>query len=459
MYIPLLMCTQHPDSTVRITAQEEVDEAVVSHLAYGCDEYMVDYEGKATPYSQPRDVVAKALSLGLPLGERFFITPRIPNPRLEDFGRSMLALEASLLANAYSRKEAGVDAVKWIILPMTEDVDTMAFVYKAISLKAKTLAELEALKTENISLVPLVEDAVRQLHIDKFVRALFRITAQSGYVLEEMRVFLGISDSAVRHGHVASALAVRRALALLDEINRDGEYKVWPIIGMGSPPFRGGVNNPRLVEAEATQYGGYKTATIQSAVRYDVSYKDFVRVREVLTTPRGPGGVEIDPEWVEQASKLYKEAAAPHVEKVVQYASVIPSTRDRVSWKQYGRSITDGKPSVPRAIVYTATWYFMGLPPTFLDYSFIKWAYERGVLDQVLRALPALKAEWEYDSAYYSPTRAMKILGEKVVKGVEEAMDILGVAPRGDGAYLKLLENADSEPHGVALSRMRGFLG
>ena len=40
MPIPRLMCTQHPDTTVKITAAEEVDEAIVAFTAYGCDEVM-----------------------------------------------------------------------------------------------------------------------------------------------------------------------------------------------------------------------------------------------------------------------------------------------------------------------------------------------------------------------------------------------------------------------------------
>ena len=137
MYIPRLMCTQHPDSTIKVSTAEKVEEAAVAYLAYGCDEVMVDYEGKATPYSQPRDIAAKAISLGIPLGERYFITPRIPNPRLEDFERSMLALEASVIANSYSRKVADVDAVRWIILPMVEDFETLTLVYKALDLKTR----------------------------------------------------------------------------------------------------------------------------------------------------------------------------------------------------------------------------------------------------------------------------------------------------------------------------------
>jgi len=45
------MCTQHPDSTVRVSSDQEVDEAIVAFTMYGCDEIMIDYEGKLTPYN------------------------------------------------------------------------------------------------------------------------------------------------------------------------------------------------------------------------------------------------------------------------------------------------------------------------------------------------------------------------------------------------------------------------
>lgn len=54
MYIPRLMCTQHPDSTIKVSTAEEVEEAAVAYLAYGCDEVVVDYEGKATLFVAKR---------------------------------------------------------------------------------------------------------------------------------------------------------------------------------------------------------------------------------------------------------------------------------------------------------------------------------------------------------------------------------------------------------------------
>ena len=460
MYIPCLMCTQHPDSTVKITAGEEVDEAVVAFLAYGCDEGMVDYEGKATPYSQPRDVASKALALGLPLGERFFITPRVPNPRLEDFERSMLSLEAAVLANSYSQRAAGVQAVKWVVLPMTEDVETMAFVYKALDMKARDLAELNAVKRDSsIELIPLVEDAMRQIKIESFIKALFRTAAQSGRILEHMRIFLGISDSAVRHGHMASALAMVKALGQISEINRDGEFKISPIVGMGSPPFRGGLNNPHLAVLEAAQYAGYKTATIQSAVRYDVSYAEYQRVREAILSVYTPRRLHVEEAWITKASELYREAIRPYIGKIAELANAIPSTRDRVSWREYGRVIEGVEWRVPRAIVYTATWYFAGVPPTLLDARFIAWAYKNDVLDDVLRALPATVEEWKFESRFYSRERAEKTLGGEIVKDIDNAFDILGIKPEPDRTYITLLNSADTQPHAIALGRIRGFLG
>ncbi len=106
--IPRLMCTQHPDMTVKITAEGgEVDEALVAYAVYGCDEVMVDYEGKSTPYSQPKEIIMKAHEVGIALGERLFITPRLPNPKLEDLDRAMLAMETSVIANYFSIKYMG----------------------------------------------------------------------------------------------------------------------------------------------------------------------------------------------------------------------------------------------------------------------------------------------------------------------------------------------------------------
>jgi phosphoenolpyruvate carboxylase len=227
-----------------------------------------------------------------------------------------------VLANSYSRKVADVNAVRWIILPMVEDFETLTLVYKALDLKTRDLVELGAFRDSSaIELISLLEDAKRQTRVEYFIKALFRSAAASGRVVENMRVFLGISDSAVRHGHIASALAVIHALQQIDALNREGEYKIWPIVGMGSPLFRGGLNNPRLAHVETLQYSGYRTATVQSAVRYDVSYAEFIRVRETLSRLHPPRGLEIKETWVEVASRMYRDLVDVY----------LPNCRGRVS--------------------------------------------------------------------------------------------------------------------------------
>jgi phosphoenolpyruvate carboxylase len=57
---PKVMCTQHPDSASKyIATQEEPGEAIEASLVFSCDEYMLDYEGKATPYHQNVQIVSK----------------------------------------------------------------------------------------------------------------------------------------------------------------------------------------------------------------------------------------------------------------------------------------------------------------------------------------------------------------------------------------------------------------
>ncbi|MGC9118645.1 MAG: phosphoenolpyruvate carboxylase [Thermoproteus sp.] len=458
MYLPRLMCTQHPDSTIKITAEEEVEEAVAAYAIYGCDEVMSDFEGKGTPYIQPRDIVLRALKSGIPLGERFFVTPRIPNPSLEDFERSMLAMEAAVLADLRALKEAGVHGVRWIVLPMSESPEDIRL---AIDMLARKAAAYSG-KAE-IQLVPLVEDASRHLRIADFVKVIVQEYIRRGVFLEQVRVFLGKSDSAVVNGHVASALALRVALAEVGRLNSELDHEIAPILGMGSPPFRGGLNNPALAPVEAGQYSGFRTATVQSAVRYDVPYQRYLSVKETLLAAAGRGpDASLDAAWaslvVREASESYRQLVSKYADKIAELASLIPSTRDRVSWRVYGRSVISngGVVNVPRAIVYTAAWYAAGLPPTLLDAPYITTLHRRGELDKLLKALPAYLRELEYDAQFYDRRRAESLLGRRIVDEVDEALDVLGIrAERAEG----LPPFVPSQSYVLAEARARGFLG
>jgi phosphoenolpyruvate carboxylase len=84
---------------------------------------------------------------------------------------------------------------------------------------------------------------------------------------------------------------------------------------------------------ETMQYAGFHTVTIQSAVRYDVSYDEYSFVREVLLnacclrTLRLDVGGEVDA-IITLASSNYRALLSKYAEKVAEVARFIPSTRE-----------------------------------------------------------------------------------------------------------------------------------
>lgn len=464
MYIPKLMCTQHPDATERIFAQQEVDEAIQAYTMYRCDEVMSDYEGKLTPYAQPKEIVIRAINLDIPIGDKVFITPRVPNPSLEDFDRVDLSIEAGFIANYYSAKLIGVQAVKWFILPMVEDPNIVRFVQRLILRKLNILREELGINLDPIQLIPLVENVQDHIHVKLHVKVLLSVLKEFNTDMEILRVFLGKSDAAVKAGHIASALSIMYALNELKKLSTDLGIEVKPIIGMGVPPFRGALNNPELVEYIVQRYKGFSTATIQSAIRYDIPFKDYVVVRNTIMKTMNSEPIDVDSEIVEltnKATELYRESASRYINIIQKIAEAVPATRDRISWKEYGRLLPaqSEKFSVPRAIVYTATWYSVGVPPIYLDADLIIELYKKDELDHLLKLVPHLEKEWLYDSRFYVRSVALKRLDDNIVNKIDEALDILGIKPEPSESYRVLIELNPVEPHIIALGRIRGFLG
>ena len=89
----------------------------------------------------------------------------MPNPKLEEFERAMLTVEAALIANYFSVKLMGRQAVRWIVLPMVADVDTPHLVYRLLLRKQKIYEEELGTMWEPVEVIPLVEDAYAQLKV------------------------------------------------------------------------------------------------------------------------------------------------------------------------------------------------------------------------------------------------------------------------------------------------------
>jgi len=400
----------------------------------------------------------------VPLGEEFFVTIRIPNPSLEELERVIFSIDAGFMANYYSLKLTGLQAVKWFVLPMVEDVEVVKTIQRIITRKEAVLREELRVGFKPVQIVPLLEDSLRHIQVNSYVKTLLRVLKELGVEVEKLRVFLGKSDAAVKSGHLASMLSIKYALSSLSSLSKEIGIKVEPIIGMGSPPFRGGLNNSHLVKVEAEFYAGYSTVTIQSAVRYDVPFKEYLVVKETVLSNLGKTSSELDGGVIEHiisASRAYRGTASKYIEVIRRISDVVPLTRDRVSWRKYSRLLPGHGElfSVPRAISYTCAWYSVGIPPTLLDASYILNLHREDKLDEVLKIAPNLIEEWKFDSKFYIREVALSRLNEYIVKLVDNALDVLGIKPEPLEPYRLLLRVNPVEPHILAHGKLRGFLG
>ncbi|PSN84776.1 phosphoenolpyruvate carboxylase [Candidatus Marsarchaeota G1 archaeon BE_D] len=81
-----------------------------------------------------------------------------------------------------------------------------------------------------------------------------------------LRVFIARSDPALNYGLISAVLLAKYALAKLSQL----DVEIFPIIGVGPPPFRGNFN-PENVDKVLKEYPSASTFTVQSAFRYDYS--------------------------------------------------------------------------------------------------------------------------------------------------------------------------------------------
>ncbi len=289
--IPKVMSTQHPDNvalpffaeTSDMSGEDEIQEAYYAFSHLGCDEQMWDSEGKEVD-----DFVVKKLITRYPyyfkkkrLGEEIFLTLRIPNPSVE-------REEAKILVEALESIPRSMDAVKIfygntppppifeVILPMTtsaEELNRVYYFYKnfisgkqyqAIYSGDITVAEwVGEFLPEKINVIPLFEDVISMLKVDEILKEYLKDKEES-----YLRIFLARSDPALNYGLISAVLANKIALKKLVKLSENLEKDLYPILGAGSPPFRGNLS-PYTVDYVLSEYPYVETFTIQSTFKYD----------------------------------------------------------------------------------------------------------------------------------------------------------------------------------------------
>lgn len=409
MKIPRCMSTQHPDNVnppffstePELGGEDEITEAyyVFSHL--GCNEQMWDCEGKEVDNYVIKKLLTKYGSFFKEriLGEEDFITLRVPNPTVE-------RAEAKILLETLESIPRSFDAAKLfygkdkvpvfeVILPMTSSSDGIDRIYRyyrdfVVGKQAKpfkkgdiTIAEwIGEFKPERINVIPLFEDMENMLNAHNMTRDYLKDKS-----VEYQRVFLARSDPAMNYGFISALLLNKIALQRLVKLEKEIGVKIYPIIGIGSAPFRGNLR-PQTVERISNEYPNAHTFTIQSSFKYDNPPEDVISAIKILNERKTTIPAEIDEERcmeiLEKYSNEYQRQILEIAPVINQIAKYIPSRRKRklhIGLFGYARNI--GGISLPRVITFTCALYSLGLPPEILginalddeDLSFIENVY------------------------------------------------------------------------------------
>jgi phosphoenolpyruvate carboxylase len=389
------MSTQHPDNACAppwqkdkaIEGENEIYEAYFAYSELGCHEVMWDSEGKDTDTR----VVRKILSMNGDyfkqniLGKNVFLTYRIPNPQVEVAERRTVIETLQNItvgcdvASAFYK--TCVVPIFEVILPFTTDSKDLVCLFNYYKKAIVGVEDIEldcsvkvrdwvgACKPSSIELIPLIEDMDSLLKIDKIIEPYIDV-ARPRYV----RVFIARSDPALNYGLTNAVLLSKIALSKLKLLEKRKGVPVYPMIGVGSMPFRGHLS-PNNVEGFLNEYKGVYTVTIQSGLKYDFPVEDVKRVVAVLNEklPYDEASViAINEEKallriIEKFRLKYQrvvEDLAPLINSVAAY---IPKRRARklhIGLFGYSRNV-EGI-ILPRAITFAAALYSLGIPPEFI---------------------------------------------------------------------------------------------
>ncbi|HHW16970.1 MAG TPA: phosphoenolpyruvate carboxylase [Methanothermobacter sp.] len=391
--IPRCMSTQHPDnvnppffaSSPLLSGEDEIKEAyyVFSHL--GCDEQMWDCEGKEVDNYVVKKLLANYKSFFQEniLGEDYRLTLRVPNPTIEREEAKILLETLESIPRSYDTATLfygmEVAPVFEVILPMTSSSTSLNRIYnyykkfvvekQNFSLGDVTIKEwIGEFKPQSINVIPLFEDYDGMLSAANITREYL-----DGKNIHHQRVFLARSDPAMNYGMISAIILNKIALQNFEELEKETGIRIYPIIGMGSAPFRGNLK-PSNVDNVIKEYPNTYTFTLQSSFKYDHPPREVIRAVDKLKSKKPGKAHEIEAEValeiMQKYCREYRRQVLKLADTINQVAKYVPKRRKRklhIGLFGYSRSI--GKVSLPRAITFTAALYSIGVPPEILGFN------------------------------------------------------------------------------------------
>lgn len=270
-------------------------------------------------------------------------------------------------------------------------------------------------------MIPLIEDKPSLLSADRIVEGFL-----SGKEIPYQRVFLARSDPALTYGSAAAVLMLKVALHRLHQLEKRRGITIYPIVGVGSAPFRGNFK-PTNVASRIRGYPSVQTFTVQSAFKFDYP-EELVKaaIGQIKRARRRPP-IPIEDEdiliqLIEKISRTYArqvEKLAPLINEVAQYT---PSRRKRklhVGLFGYTRAVAGKR--LPRAISFCAALYSIGLPPELLGLSALKPAEIRTILEYY----PNFTEDLHEALSYFDP-ESLRAIPPTVAEEIRRTVRLVG---------------------------------
>jgi phosphoenolpyruvate carboxylase len=448
--IPVIMATQHPDNagipfwhdSAFISDHAETDEMYHNFSEIGCDEYMWDWEGKFADESIIEKLIGRYLDFfrKKQLGRDIFITLRIPNIWEEKTFKLARAYMSVLSAAEFTKSlKLASPPVFELILPMTKKANQLIHIQETFEKTARLnreifgnefgertaqartrgFPEVSVMKQGYIHIIPLFESVDDLTGCADLLESYIKLHVKHfGKKPAYLRPFIARSDPALNAGFVPCVLASRMALREFYRVGAAYKIPVYPIIGTGSLPFRGGVN-PENIENILHQYEGVKTVTIQSAFRYDYPLpqvkKTIAYIKKHLANPQPLSFNDEEFFGLKKISKIFTEKYRPIIEQsanvINEMASFIPRRRERIQHiGLFGYNRGVGKTKLPRAISFTGAWYSLGIPPEFIATGHgLQEAKKQGLLPLLEKHFFTIRSELQHAGKYLNPENLDKL--------------------------------------------------
>ncbi|MCK8624430.1 phosphoenolpyruvate carboxylase [Apilactobacillus xinyiensis] len=449
--IPNVMGTQHPDNAnvpffkhhdnPFVSAFREIDEAYQNYSVLDADEYMWDWEGKHADASVVNRLYSKHYEYFKqhPLGKDKYLTFRLPNIWEEKGYSLMQAMTTMMLAEDFADDlEFDNRPLFEAILPMTRNADQLI----AMEDKFAALAKFKNEEFKNVhpnsdklQMIPLFESFESQFNAPKILKKFVDMYQDHfGRPIEYLRVFLAGSDSALSNGFLNSIIGNKLALSKLGAFSKESGLPVYPIAGTGSTIFRGGLA-PNLVDRYLEEFPGLKTATIQSAFRYDFPLDEvkpaIAKLRTGLQNSKfniiNSDDEKVLLEIAEKTAKEYHVTLDPLIDDLQAVFDAFPKRRDRhqhVGIIGYSRDVDGYK--MPRAITFTGALYSVGIPPELIGSGRILKKLSSKEFSILEKYYPNIRNDFAHVMKYFSPD-ALEVLKQhnSAWKGVEEDIEAM----------------------------------